>query len=131
MMMSEKSENVAKSKSNPGSVRSGVGRAAVILIICQAAFWGIWFSMLEATSASDRGVRLFLLNHAPDELVVVNADNGQVEEEQQSYLFDAGFETETVDDDTVVIKSLAERLMNWGEPEGSQDDNLSSVAQQE
>jgi len=59
------------------------------------------------------------------------ADNGQVEEEQQSYLFDAGFETETVDDDTVVIKSLAERLMNWGEPEGSQDDDLSSVAQQE
>ena len=36
------------------------------------------------------------------------ADNGQVEEEQQSYLFDAGFETETVDDDTVVIKSLTE-----------------------
>ena len=59
------------------------------------------------------------------------ADNGQVEEEQQSYLFDAGFETETVDDDTVVIKSLAERLMNWGEPEDSRDGDLSSVAQQE
>jgi len=44
------------------------------------------------------------------------ADNGQVEEEQQSYLIDAGFETESVDDDTVVIKALAERLMNWGEP---------------
>ncbi|MCD6119244.1 hypothetical protein J7K50_05340 [bacterium] len=82
MMMSEKSENVAKSKSNPGSVRSGVGRAAVILIICQAAFWVIWFSMLEATSSTDRGVRLFLLNHAPDELVVVNADNGQIEKRQ-------------------------------------------------
>ena len=59
------------------------------------------------------------------------ADNGQVEEEQQSHLLEAGFETETVDDDTVVIKSLAERLMNWDEPEGSQDDALSSVAQQE
>jgi len=59
------------------------------------------------------------------------ADNGQVEEEQQSHLLDAGFETETVDEDTVVIKSLAERLMDWGDPEGSQDDDLSSVAQQE
>jgi alkylated DNA nucleotide flippase Atl1 len=44
------------------------------------------------------------------------ADNGQVEEEQQSYLIDAGFETESVDDDTVVIKALAEQLVNWGEP---------------
>jgi alkylated DNA nucleotide flippase Atl1 len=59
------------------------------------------------------------------------ADNGQVEEEQQSYLIDAGFETESIDDGTVVIKALAEQLMNWGEPEGSQDDDLPSVARQE
>ena len=59
------------------------------------------------------------------------ADNGQVEEEQRSHLFDAGFETEAVDDDTVVIKSLADQLMNWGETEDSQDDDLSSVAQQQ
>lgn len=59
------------------------------------------------------------------------ADNGQVEEEQRSYLFDAKFEIETVDGDTVVLKSLAERLMNWSEPEGLQDGDLSSVAQQE
>jgi len=59
------------------------------------------------------------------------ADNGQLEEEQESFLIEAGFETETVDGDTVVIKSLAEQLMDWDEPEGSQDDDLSSVAQQE
>jgi alkylated DNA nucleotide flippase Atl1 len=59
------------------------------------------------------------------------ADNGQVDEEQQSYLFAARFETETVDGNTVVIKSLAERLMDWGAPEGLQEGDLSVVAQQE
>ena len=44
------------------------------------------------------------------------ADNGQVEEEQQSHLIDAGFETESVDDGAVVIKALDEQLMNWSEP---------------
>ena len=57
-------------------------------------------------------------------------DNGQVEEEQQAHLADAGFETETIEDDVVVIKSLDEQLMNWDEPEGSQDDDAASVAQQ-
>ena len=59
------------------------------------------------------------------------ADDGQVEEEQQSHLIDAGFETETVDDNTVVIKSLAEQLMNWGEPQDSPDEDLPSVARQQ
>ena len=58
------------------------------------------------------------------------ADNGQVEEEQQSHLVDAGFKTETIDDDTIAVESLAEQLMNWAEPEDSQDDDDPSVAQQ-
>ena len=58
------------------------------------------------------------------------ADNGQVEQEQQSHLVGAGFETEMIDDDTVVVKSLDEQLMNWDEPEDPQEEDAPSVARQ-
>ena len=38
--------------------------------------------LLAFSSSGDRGIRLFLLNHTPDELVVVNAQNGSVEKRQ-------------------------------------------------
>ena len=43
------------------------------------------------------------------------ADNGQLQEEQKSYLVKAGFETETVEGGRVEIKSFAAQLMNWEE----------------
>jgi alkylated DNA nucleotide flippase Atl1 len=49
-------------------------------------------------------------------------DNGQLGEEQQSHLVEAGFETETVDGDNVVVKSFQAQLMSWDEPEESEDD---------
>ena len=49
------------------------------------------------------------------------ANNGQLEKEQESFLIEAGFETETVDGDTVVVKSLEEQLMTWEEPEEEKD----------
>jgi len=45
------------------------------------------------------------------------ADNGQLEEEQKTFLTKAGFESETVADGNVVIKSLPAQLMTWEEPE--------------
>lgn len=45
------------------------------------------------------------------------SDNGQLEEEQKSYLAKAGFETETVEGGSIVIKSFAAQLMNWEERE--------------
>lgn len=45
------------------------------------------------------------------------ADNGQLDEEQKSCLSKAGFETETVDGGTVVIKSFSTQLMTWDVPE--------------
>ena len=47
------------------------------------------------------------------------ADNGQLEEEQRSHVAKAGFETETIDGGSVVIKSLAAQLMNWEERESA------------
>ena len=41
------------------------------------------------------------------------ADNGRLDDEQISYLAEAGFETETVEGGGVVIKSLATQLMIW------------------
>ena len=58
------------------------------------------------------------------------ADNGQLEKEQESYLVEAGFETETGDGDTVVIKSLAEQLMNWEGSEDAQDGGDPSSSEQ-
>ena len=44
------------------------------------------------------------------------ADNGQIDEEQKSFLDEAGFGSETVDDGGGVIKSFAAQLMIWEEP---------------
>jgi alkylated DNA nucleotide flippase Atl1 len=41
------------------------------------------------------------------------ANNGQLEKEQEVCLVEAGFETETIDGDTIVVKSLEAQLMNW------------------
>jgi hypothetical protein len=43
------------------------------------------------------------------------ADDGQVEDEQGSFLTKAGFATETIDNGSVVIKSLSTQLMSWEE----------------
>jgi alkylated DNA nucleotide flippase Atl1 len=51
------------------------------------------------------------------------SDNGQVDEEQMICLVKAGFKTESRDNDTVVIKSLAEHSMNWDEADDSQNDD--------
>lgn len=58
------------------------------------------------------------------------ADNGQMDQEQLTCLVDAGFESESVGGDAVVLKRLDERLMNWDEPEDSQEDTAPSTAQQ-
>jgi alkylated DNA nucleotide flippase Atl1 len=44
------------------------------------------------------------------------ADNGQLDDEQRSYLTKAGFGTETVEGGDVVIKSFAAQTMAWDEP---------------
>ncbi len=41
------------------------------------------------------------------------ADNGRIDEEQQSYLKKAGFESEMVEGEKVAVKSFAEQLMTW------------------
>ena len=41
------------------------------------------------------------------------ADNGQLDDEQKACLAEAGFETETVEGGTVVVKSFAKQLMDW------------------
>jgi alkylated DNA nucleotide flippase Atl1 len=47
------------------------------------------------------------------------ADNGQLEEEQRCHVAKAGFETETIEDGSVVVKSFAAQLMNWEEGESA------------
>jgi alkylated DNA nucleotide flippase Atl1 len=49
------------------------------------------------------------------------ADNGRIDEEQKFCLAEAGFESETVDDGGVVIKSFAAQLMTWEEPSKVED----------
>lgn len=53
------------------------------------------------------------------------ADDGVLDEEQQLLLNEAGFQTEPADGDTVVVKSLADQLMNWEEPDTAQGDGES------
>ncbi len=43
------------------------------------------------------------------------ADNGQLEEEQNSFLTKAGYESETGEGGSVVVKSFADQLMTWEE----------------
>ena len=56
------------------------------------------------------------------------ADNGQLDDEQKSFLAKAGFETETVEGGTVVIKSFATQLMSWDEQENQLEDSNSRVS---
>jgi alkylated DNA nucleotide flippase Atl1 len=51
------------------------------------------------------------------------ADDGQLEDEQESYLTKAGFETETVEGGSVVIKSFSAHLMKWEEPQDAPSNN--------
>jgi alkylated DNA nucleotide flippase Atl1 len=44
------------------------------------------------------------------------ADNGQLDEDQKSYLTKAGFESETVEGGDFLIKTVKEQLMTWEEP---------------
>jgi alkylated DNA nucleotide flippase Atl1 len=49
------------------------------------------------------------------------ADNGRLDEEQNNFLTEAGFESETVEDGGIAIKSFAEQLMVWEEPSEVED----------
>lgn len=51
------------------------------------------------------------------------ADDGQLENEQESYLSKAGFETETVEGGSVVVKLLSAQLMNWEERQDATSSN--------
>ncbi len=66
----------AKAKGAPARGKAG---AAKTLWIVQIVFWVAFFAITAAVSVKDTGVRLFLLNHAPDELLVVNAATGEIE----------------------------------------------------
>lgn len=50
------------------------------------------------------------------------ADNGIVDEEQKSYLAEAGFESEPAEEGNFEIKSFAEKLMTWEDPEEVADE---------
>ncbi len=54
------------------------------------------------------------------------ADDGILDKEQESHLVQAGFATETADDDSMVVMSLAEQLMAWEEPDNTQDEGVSA-----
>jgi alkylated DNA nucleotide flippase Atl1 len=43
------------------------------------------------------------------------ADNGRIDDEQQSFLKEAGFESETVEGGNVAVMSFAEHLITWEE----------------
>ncbi|NIL97399.1 MAG: hypothetical protein GTO53_07280, partial [Planctomycetales bacterium] len=55
------------------------------------------------------------------------ADNGRLGEEQQLYLIEAGFETEKIDDEKVVVKSLESQLMSWEDADGPPEDGTAST----
>ncbi len=57
------------------------------------------------------------------------ADDGILDKEQESHLVQAGFETETADGNSAVVKSLADQLMTWEEPDNSQDEGKSSAGE--
>lgn len=56
------------------------------------------------------------------------ADNGQLGEEQATFLVEGGFETETVDGDSVIVKSFDLQLMSWEEPEEEAQDTEDAAA---
>lgn len=47
------------------------------------------------------------------------SDNGQLEQEQATFLQQAGFATSTEEDGTAVVASFAEELMAWEAPEAA------------
>ena len=55
------------------------------------------------------------------------ADNGQLDEEQKAFLSQAGFETETVDGGTIVIKSFATQLMTWEDSQVAEGSSAATV----
>ena len=50
-------------------------------------------------------------------------DNGRLPKEQEQFLIEAGFETEAIDDDSVLLKSFEQRLMTWEEVEEATEDS--------
>src|ERR1700753_1126620 len=52
-------------------------------------------------------------------------DDGQLDNEQASYLAKAGFETETLDGGSVVVKSFTAQLMKWEDPQEASPNNSS------
>jgi len=49
------------------------------------------------------------------------ADNGRIDEEQKSFLAEVGFESETVEDGGIAVKSFSAQLMVWEEPNEVED----------
>jgi alkylated DNA nucleotide flippase Atl1 len=49
------------------------------------------------------------------------ADNGQFDEEQKTFLAEAGFESETAEDGGFAVESFASQLMIWDEPSDAGD----------
>ena len=56
-------------------------------------------------------------------------DNGRLPKEQESFMIELGFETESIDEENVVLKSFEERLMIWEEAEETPVDADSSAAE--
>lgn len=69
-------------KKKPDSRTRGraAGRELVVIIIVAIAGIAV-FAYIFLRPVPDRGIRLWLLNHAPDQLVVVNPDTGETEKE--------------------------------------------------
>jgi DNA-binding beta-propeller fold protein YncE len=63
-----------------GEPKRGRGMDLVIVAILGLALIGI-FAVMFLRKPIDRGIRLWLLNHAPDQLIIVNPDTGEVDKE--------------------------------------------------
>ena len=61
-----------------GGYRAG---AAAVVIVTVACISLVVFLLLSGTP--DTGIRVWVLNHAPDQIVIVNPYNGQVEKKFQ------------------------------------------------
>ena len=57
------------------------------------------------------------------------ADDGQLTEEQLTHLKNAGFETETIEGGSVIIKSLSTQQMVWETPEDPATSSDAEVAE--
>lgn len=66
------------------SLRSIEGKAislALVTFLAIGFFIILLFATLFLRPVNDRGVRLWLLNHAPDQLIIANPDTGEIEKE--------------------------------------------------